>query len=189
MAMSYTKQKIHETLVLYMEVRSVTKVADITGIPAPTIESWRKKFNWDQKVAKKDDKASSDIQAIEKEVAVVSKELQLSPNDAELFGQVKCIEGICLDVIKGRKVKDGIMKPVNFDSAMRALKICWDARDKLFKKEGNNTPSGPQKISYVQNVYNQGANVEADTIPNLPREGVLSGQPFDAERTMDKESE
>lgn len=183
MAMSYSKEDIKKAFTLYAEIRSASRVSDVIGIPHKTVDYWKNKFKWDEKLDKKQAKEIACTEEdISKEVAKISSELQLPPHESEMLTQVKTIEGICIATVSGKTqdLPEGTMKPVNFDSAMRALKICWDARNQLFKKESSNTPNGPQKVSYIQNVYQGGKkDVEANPVSNISREGILSGQSLD----------
>lgn len=182
--MAYSKNDREKAFSAYRELGSVAKAATATGFPESTIAKWRDKFGWARLVQNEERALAEKPFDQTPYVQEICKQFELTENDGEILNQVKCVEGVCLSVIKGIDVPDVGLIPTNFDSAIRALKICWDTRDKIFSKKENNNPLDAPRVNYIAQVnqyVNQKESVGADiTIQAIPGESMVSEQTQDS---------
>jgi ribosomal protein L25 (general stress protein Ctc) len=121
-----------------------------------TLRRWKEQYKWDEKV-ETDQLVLSEKDQPDPTVNRITHELQLKGSDKDVFKQVKKIESICFAAIYGNeeRLKEIALKPNDFNSAVRALKVCWDTRDKMLSRTiAPQKENSPQKISYTQMVIN-----------------------------------
>lgn len=181
-----------DALKLYLEVKSISRVSDETGIPISTIDRWRNQYKWDKEIKKNELMIVNDAIDIDKTVEDLCERFNIPVNDGEILKQVKQIEKICLKAIKNKFPEDDkTLKPLTFDGAMKSLKVCWEFRLKLFPRIPKDAGTVTEKVSYVaavHNYYNKEKN-EDNKIQDFSSKNMVSGLLSDRERSRDNQSE
>ena len=187
--MSYSREDKDKAFILYKELRSATRVSGVLNIPEPTISKWRDKYGW-YRLIKSEERALIAAPYDQTEyIKDICNKFNIGEQDGEVLSQVKTIEGICLATIKGETellAEDGLTPP-NFDSAIKALKICWETRDKIFHKDPK-SPAGDVRYNYIGAVNqfhygNKGDQDIADnSIPTSARAVLVCEQEENSER-------
>lgn len=138
MAKARTKEDWDKAYRLYLEIGSYNKVAETVDIPFSTLRARAIKEKWKADRDEKQLAIASDPKEQEKYLQVIVQDLGLNVHDAEVLKNIKGVEGICMAAIKGIKGQiDGVyadLVPETFKDATAALKLCWDARDKLLSR-------------------------------------------------------
>lgn len=182
----------NDALELFLEVKSLSRVSEIMGIPYNTLNKWKIKYNWERELKKQDSLIVADSVDLAKTVDSLCEKFNIPVNDGEILKQVKTIEKICMKSIKNKYSEDDqTLRPLTFDGAVKTLKICWDTRLKIFPKATGNGDEKKDKISYIANVhhhYGKEKN-EANTVSDLPKESMVSGLLSNRERIRDREPE
>jgi hypothetical protein len=125
----------------YLEAGTIEGASKLMQIPQKTLREWCEENEWEKKREKKEELIVTDDQDFEAELTI--KELcttyGIKPDMAETLKEVKIISGMCFAAIKGDPTLEEKVKlyPQSFESVMKALKVCWDTRLKIFDTKDN----------------------------------------------------
>ncbi len=167
----YSRNIKNRARILYQEVGTITAVAKLIGVPESTVYQWREKGEWEQPQDTKYRALSvvkANKESEEEELAKICKEFKVNIDDTDSLKQINIIEGICIAAIKGDKEleKHFALFPQSFETALKSLKICWDAKEKIFARNINATAEKPDLIRMSQiNNYYGGKNEGAEPVP------------------------
>lgn len=128
-------------------------------ISVSTLRRWKHQYEWDAKT-ETDEYILAEKEPTKGDLHRITKELDLKGSDKDVFKQVKKIESLCFAAIKGNeeRLQNYVLRPGDFNSAIRALKVCWDTRDKIVSRNirpQSDKPEITKKISYIQAVIQQ----------------------------------
>jgi len=159
--MKHTNKMKLEAYRAYREAGSLEKTRALLpfDLSISTLRRWKEQYEWDKKL-ETDEYKLADAEPSSKQLTTLVNELNLKESDRDVYKQVKRIESICFAAIKGNqeRLNDLALTPNDFNSAIRALKVCWDIRDKILSRvvrPKEDKEDKPQKVSYVQLVMNQ----------------------------------
>lgn len=189
--MAYSKEDRDRAFIAYKELGSTARASKACDIPETTLAKWRDKYAWARLVRNEEKALIESNYDLTPYVENICKQFNIDENDGEVLVQVKTIEKICLATIKGETevLELEALRPPNFDSAIRALKICWETRDKIFPKNVKGSAAGTTKVNYIGQLhqhYNKGDSGIADnTIPTNTGTVMVSEQAEDLERITD----
>lgn len=153
----HSKQIKDKAYRAFRETRNLEAVSRLIGIPTKTIYRWKDKYNWDQRAEEDDRKALVSIDSIQdKDLEKFCKEFSVDKGNAETLQEVKAVSKICMATILGNDndLIDNInLQPKSFKEAVSALKICWDAKQKIFQNVGGGGEAKEQqKVDFLGSV-------------------------------------
>ncbi len=146
----YSDSDKEKAYIVYKQLDgNILKVERALGINHQTLRKWKIEFEWDKKI----DQENS-ITEIKNEIMEIAKTTPLIKEEYELLEQIRRVEKICLAVVEGEKLEKLGIVPLTFEDAMKGLKVCWDARDKIFNKKDKGSPpkGGKVRMNYIENV-------------------------------------
>jgi len=127
----------------YFLVRSIAAVSRITGVSKKIISREKKKGDWDNKMNDSNTK----------EIANTAYDLiGIDGKDRDSLDTITELEMLCLDTMRGDNTFDYDLKPTSFDEAMKGLKTCWDAKEKILARRlriTDHTQIGPVKVDFL----------------------------------------
>lgn len=154
--MGYSKKVRENCYMAYRETGNFEQAARMCKLPPSTVYRWAEELNWKER--RENDKAmlAERPYGQDKNVKNFSDRFpELTENDTEVLKQVKLVEAICIRSLRKKEeeyAEDSGLYPKSFDGAVKALKICWDTRDRIFNKviEESNVKTSIQNQMNVQ---------------------------------------
>lgn len=142
------------------------------AIKISTLERWRDDLKWDELAKDKKSKDLQDTNKITDELEVFMKRFGVSDKWHSTLKGINVVEGIAISTLTGKPLPEGFMPPKSFNDAVKGLKTCWEAKQKIFAGLSDDTEK-KQKPNYLVDVHHHHGNTYIGSTPGTSPGSLL----------------